>query len=135
MTLKTSCLFFVVFAYLLGVQGCTHRSFPLDGTWHVQRDLTQSQRSQRLGEWRQDPETEAEWNGLVSAKFSIREHSELSLWTPSGHQRFKLTVVPTKDELWMLTVWYKDRMYKLKAARVDDELRVLDSGQLYILKE
>ena len=46
-----------------------------------------------------------------------------------------LDIQPVEENLWLLTVWHKDRMFSLKAARVGNELRILDSGQLFILKE
>ena len=121
------------FALMLG---CARQSYPLDGKWTVMRDKTESQRQQRLGPLELPLETQVEWRELSRTHFEIYMHSQLNVRLESK----KLGTIPIKvrelePNLWMIHAQHAEQNFQIKAARVGDELRVLDAGHLFILEQ
>ena len=116
--------------------GCAGNNYPLDGQWTVVRDKTELQRKQRLGAVDTRMESQDEWHLLSTARFEIHTHSQLNIRL----QEEKLRTLPIRvrelePNLWMIQARHAEQSFQMKAARVDDELRVLDSGYLFVLEQ
>ena len=116
--------------------GCAGKSYPLDGEWTVIRDKTELQRKQRLGEVDTRLESQAEWRALDTASFEIHTHSQLNIRLQEKKQRtLPIRVRELEPNLWMIQAQYAEQSFQMKAARVGHELRVLDSGHLFVLQQ
>ena len=116
--------------------GCVNQTYPLDGSWQIDRDKTQLQRAQRLGEMNEQLETSDEWVRLKKALFQIESHRALRITLPNQTQlSLPMTAKEIEPNLWMIRTEYAKQNYQMKAVRVDQELRVLDSGHLFVLEE
>ena len=115
--------------------GCTKKDHALDGQWTVKRGKTETQRLQRLGESAAALESEIEWGLIGTAAFGIESHSALTVTLNDGkHLRVPLKVELLEENLWSIQAQFAQQFYRMKAARVGEELRLLDAGHLYILE-
>ena len=81
-------------------------------------------------------ETSDEWVRLKKALFQIESHRALRITLPNQTQlSLPMTAKEIEPNLWMIRTEYAKQNYQMKAARVDQELRVLDSGHLFVLEE
>ena len=118
------------------VLGCAGQSYPLDGEWIVVRDKTELQRKQRLRELDIRMESQSEWLALSTTRFEIHAHSKLNIRLQEEKLRtLPITVRELEPNLWMIRAQHAEQTFQMKAARVDDELRVLDSGHLFVLEQ
>ena len=116
--------------------GCAGGQFPLDGEWTVVRDKTDSQRKQRLGEVEVKRESEADWQVLSAARFDISNHSKLNVRLREEKMRtLPISVRELEPNLWLIQTQYAEQSFQMKAARVGNELRILDAGHLFVLEQ
>ena len=121
---------------LILLLGCAGGNLPLDGEWTVTRDKTDLQRLQRLGEVDVKRESEADWLALSMARFDISNHSKLNVRLRNEKLRtLPLSVHELEPNLWLIRTQYAEQSFQMKAARVGNELRVLDSGHLFVLEQ
>lgn len=124
-----------ILALLAALMGCAKHDHPLDGRWDVKRGKTETQRLQRLGETAPSGESEIEWGLLGTATFSIEDHRALTVALNDGKRlRVPLRIELLEENLWSIQAQFAQQFYQMKAARVGEELRLLDAGHLYILE-
>ena len=118
------------------IAGCTQQDYALDGRWTVRQDKTEKQRAQRLGEVHVLSETASEWQTLSAARFDIESHRRLNVRLKEEKLlTLPITVQELETNLWLIRTQFAERNYQMKAARVGHELRVLDSGHLFVLEQ
>lgn len=120
---------------LLVLFGCEVQTGPFNGLWQVSKASTFAVYEANRGAFEILPPTDPSWNLMKEACFVIANGNELHIVTKHGDDVSSLRFKEVGPKVWDVSVDSVDYPFSIKVAVVDETLRVLDAGHLFVLEK
>ena len=120
---------------LLVLFGCEVETDQFNGLWQVSKASTFAVYEANRGAFEILPPKDPSWNLMKEACFVFANGNELHVVTKHGDDVSSLRFKEVEPKVWDVSVDSADYPFSIKVAVVDETLRVLDAGHLFVLEK
>ncbi|MGB0647198.1 MAG: hypothetical protein ACPGQS_08475 [Bradymonadia bacterium] len=124
-----------IFVSLIALLGCGAQTNKLDGEWQLNKESTFAVYASNRGAFEILPPTDPAWPLMKQACFVIANGNKLHLVTRDGDHVSPIRINEVEPKVWTVSVDSSDYPFSIKVAVVDETLRVLDAGHIFVLEK